>query len=81
MVRYMIYIVRSVADQKFQFMVTSGKLSYNLIDLKSGRMSIMIPGVVPNTRGQQAFCFVKQGSIYELHFCTRNLNVQNFHSS
>ena len=59
------------------YVVTSGGTTYNSINIKTGRMCVLVNDNVPNYFGQQAFFFVKRGSCWEMHFSTRHLNDQN----
>ena len=39
------------------FVVSSGEASYNLINVKSGKMQVLASGSADNWSGQQAVCF------------------------
>ena len=62
---------------KFPFIVSSGYVNYNFINVKSGQMQTLAHGSAANVQGQQAFCFDKQDNIWMMHFCSRNFNEQN----
>ena len=66
-------------NEKLPFIVSSGGVSYNLVNINSGKMTVMVHGTSDNRKGQQAFCFVKRGSSWVMHFCTRKLNDQNLY--
>ena len=59
---------------KCPFLIASGNLTYNIVNLKTATMQILIQEAVPNWFGAQAWCFTKRYNKIEMHFCTRNFN-------
>ena len=57
--------------------MSSGLLTYNLVNVKSGEMQVLAYGRAQNYFGQQALCFSKQGSSWLMDFCAKTLNEQN----
>ena len=61
----------------YPFVVSSGLVTYNLINVRTGKMQILIPGRAQNYFGQQGFCFSKQGNNWSMHFIAKTLNQMN----
>ena len=64
----------------FPFLISSGKESYNLINVKDGKMYKMIKGSAYNSKAQPPAHVIDKGAKgFQVHFATRVLNNDNFY--
>ena len=64
-------LLPSFQDETFPFFLSYGEESFDLVNLKNGRVESLICGSASNIFGQQAAFFMTRGvGKFELNFCT-----------
>ena len=60
---------------EYPFVMTSGNVSYNSINIVTGQLQAIAYGTSEAGHGQQPFCFMEEDEAWGLHFVTQCVNT------